>query len=85
MSASDLRDAFNAVSLPAGVRCTGAFLLYCDPAGTPHGKRSHQKLVFNCVRSADNTAHQFTTDALHPGTNVNAEAATFARKIIGEI
>jgi hypothetical protein len=83
MSTVDLRDAFNIVSLPKGIRCTGALLMYCDAQGTPTGKRDHQQLVFNCVNGNDNTTKQFTSDPLPPGTNVNAATAALASKVTG--
>jgi hypothetical protein len=81
MSTVDLRDAFNGISLPKGIRCTGAMLLYCDAQGTSTGKRDHQQLVFNCVNGKDNTSNQFASDPLPPGTNVNAAAAELAKKV----
>jgi hypothetical protein len=84
MSTIDLRDAFNGVSLPKGIRCTGAMLLYCDASGDQSAdKRDHQRLVFQCVDANDNATKQFATDPLPPGTNVNAAAAAFAGKVTG--
>jgi hypothetical protein len=83
MSTADLRDAFNAVSLPKGIRCTGARLMYCDAAGKSDGIRNHQQLAFDCVNGNDNTVHEFTSDPLPPGTNVNAAAAQLASKVTG--
>jgi len=81
MSTADLRDAFNAVSLEKGTRCTSALLMYCDAQGTHDGPRNHQQLIFNCVNGNDNTTKQFTSDPLPPGTNVNAAAAQLASKV----
>jgi hypothetical protein len=80
---ADLRDAFNSVSIPKGIRCNGARLMYCDPTGKSDGLRNHQQLAFDCVNVIDNTLHEFTTDPLPPGTNVNAAAAQLASKVTG--
>lgn len=85
MSIADLTSTFNAIALEKGTRCTGALLLYCDAKGVHGaGKRDHQQLVFNCVRSSDNTTHQFTSDPVPPGGSIIAAAADVARKAIGE-
>jgi hypothetical protein len=83
MSIAAIRDAFNVISLAKGLRCTSALLNYCDAKGTSTGKRDHQQLVFNCVRSADNTTPQYTSDVLPGGTNAIAAAQAVAQKAIG--
>lgn len=84
MSIIDLRNAFNEVSVPAGVRCTSNLLLYGDAEGLHGGgKRDHQILVFNCVRSTDNTTHQYISDPLPPGASLIAAAQALANKAIG--
>lgn len=82
MTIADVRDAFNAITLPHGIRCTGALLNYCDKQGNPDGPRDHQQLVFNCVKSSDNTAAQYTSAILPPGTNMTMAAAAVANGII---
>lgn len=83
MGIADIRDAFNAVALEHGIRCTGALLHYCDKDGKPDGPRTHQQLTFNCVKSNDNTTVQYTSDLLPPGASVMAAAAAAASKAIG--
>lgn len=83
VSISDIRDAFNTISLPKGIRCTDALLTYCDKAGKPDGPRDHQQLVFTCVNSNDNTAHRYTSALLPPGASVLQAAQDMANKAIG--
>jgi hypothetical protein len=84
MSTAALRDTFNLVSEPKGIRCTGALLIYCDAKGESDGLRTHQRLVFNCVHAAGNATRQYTSDPLPPGSNATAAAQAMAQKAIGD-
>jgi hypothetical protein len=84
MSASDLRDAFNMISLPGGVRCTAARLTYCDADGSPTGMRNHQRIAFDTVKAADNSIATYQSDPLPPGSSVLTATQTIARKAIGQ-
>lgn len=83
MSTSALRDAFNAISLPA-VRCTAARLTYSDKTGSDTGPRNHQRVAFDTVRPSDNTTATYQSDPLPPGSSVLAAAQALARKAIGQ-
>lgn len=83
MSASDLRDAFNAVSLPHDIRCVAARLSYCDAQGTPHGPRNHQRIEFDLVKAADNSTQTVATDLIPPGANVFLAVRALAQKVVG--
>lgn len=80
MGIASIRDAFNTIAADRGIRCTGALLNYCDKDGKPDGLRTHQRLVFNCVK--DGAAVQYETGLLPPGTDVVAAAQDVARKVI---
>lgn len=77
MTISDVRDAFNSVTLPKGLRCEKVLLMYCDEDGRHgEGKRDHQLLVFNC-----GDGKQFTT-VVKPGASVNVAAVLCGQKAI---
>jgi hypothetical protein len=82
MSISDIRDAFNIISVPKGIRCTSALLNYCDKDGKSDGPRNHQQLVFDCVNVNDNTGHRYTSAVLPPGAGVLQAAQDVALKAI---
>lgn len=82
MSSSDLRDAFNAVSLPQGVRCIAVRLTYCDAQGNPDGPRNHQRIAFDLVKGADNSKQTVATDPIPPGASIDQATRNLAQKVI---
>jgi hypothetical protein len=85
MSASDLRDAFNAISQPGGIRCVRATLIYCDATGSEVGPRNHQRVTFETVKGADNSLATYQSDPLPPGSSILTATQALARKAIGAV
>lgn len=75
---SALRDAFNLITVPHGLRCTGALMNWV----THKGKVTHRQLTFNCVCATDNTKHQFISDPLPPGVDALSMVPVAANKAI---
>lgn len=82
MGASDLRDSFNAISLPSGVRCIAVRLTYCDANGTAQGPRTYQIVSFDLVKAADNSKQTVTSDPIPPGANLLQAVQALAQKAI---
>jgi hypothetical protein len=81
MSTSELRDSFNQVSEPFGIRCVAVRMSYCDHEGGAK-KRDHQKLEFDIVSATDNSARTLMSVPLHGQTNLPAEVRDIALKTI---
>lgn len=77
VAATDLRDAFNAVSEPA-FSCVRAFLNYEAGDGI-----QFQRLTFSGT-GADGSVFEVRSDKLRPDTDVNLAAAAVARKLLDD-
>lgn len=75
MAATDLRDAFNAISEPS-FTCVRALLTY-----EPGDNIQFQRLTFSGT-GADGSVFEVRSDRLRPGTDVNLAAADVARKLL---
>jgi len=80
MSTAALRDAFNAVSEPAGIRCSMVRLNWCDAKGGVAGLRDHVTLTFELADGA----HAWTvgTDPIPPAADLTSAARQMAQQTI---
>lgn len=80
MSITAIRDAFNYVSEPEGIRCVRARLHYCDAAGGSTGLRNHSRLEFDLAQGD----RQWTikSGVLVPGASAYQVARALARQAI---
>jgi hypothetical protein len=82
MSISALRDAFNGITLPVGMRCTGCRMRYVDADGVSNVHRNFQILEFDVVRSGDNLQKTLFSKPIPGGAVLVAEAMAFAQAIV---
>lgn len=78
MGVGELREAFNAVSQPAGITCTLALLDY-----ERHNAVESQVLLFRGTDAAG-AAFEIKSDRLRAGTDVNLAAKETAQRLLDQ-